>query len=159
MHIYFNIVQGCFIDTGALSWLTPLWANEVTLNDLVDSIVTKSQQIKALLLQWRQNERDGVSNHQPHDCLLNRLFRRKLKKTSKLRVTGLCEGNSPVTSELPAHRVSNIENLFIWWRHHDRIAPHPGTLSCCPNLPSWYTSQGLRSYFTLCCCSLCFVTD
>ena len=26
-------------------------------------------------LQWRHNERDGVSNHQPHDCLLNRLFK------------------------------------------------------------------------------------
>ena len=26
-------------------------------------------------LQWRHNGRDGVSNHQPHDCLLNRLFR------------------------------------------------------------------------------------
>ena len=34
----------------------------------------------------------GVSNHQPHDCLLNRLFRHRSKKTSKLRVTGLCEG-------------------------------------------------------------------
>ena len=49
-------------------------------------------------LQWRHNERDGVSNHQPHDCLLNRLFRHSSKKTSKLRVTGLCEGNSPVNS-------------------------------------------------------------
>ena len=48
-------------------------------------------------LQWRHNEGDGVSNHQPHDCLLNRLFRRRSKKTSKLLVTGLCEGNSPVT--------------------------------------------------------------
>ena len=28
-------------------------------------------------LQWRNNERDGVSNHQPHDCLLNRLFRHR----------------------------------------------------------------------------------
>ena len=43
-------------------------------------------------LQWRHNERDGVSNHQPHDCLLNRLFRRRSKKTSKLRVTGLWRG-------------------------------------------------------------------
>ena len=43
-------------------------------------------------LQWRQNGRDSVSNHQPHDCLLNRLFRRRSKKTSKLRVTGLCCG-------------------------------------------------------------------
>ena len=46
-------------------------------------------------LHWRHNDYGGVSNHQPHDCLLNRLFRRRLKKTSKLRVTGLCAGNSP----------------------------------------------------------------
>ena len=52
-------------------------------------------------LQWRHNERDGVSNHQPHHCFLNRLFRRRSKKTSKLRVTGLFEGNSPVTDGFP----------------------------------------------------------
>ena len=46
-------------------------------------------------LRWRHNDSDGVSNHQPHDCLLNRLFGRISKKTSKLRVTGLCVGNSP----------------------------------------------------------------
>ena len=46
-------------------------------------------------LRWRHNGRDSVSNHQPHDCLLNLLFRRRSKKTSKLRVTGLCAGNSP----------------------------------------------------------------
>ena len=46
-------------------------------------------------LQLPHNERDGVSNHQPDDCLLYRLFRRRSKKTSKLRVTGLCAGNSP----------------------------------------------------------------
>ena len=33
-------------------------------------------------LQWRHNERDGVSNHQGLYCLLNRLFSRKSKKTS-----------------------------------------------------------------------------
>ena len=33
--------------------------------------------------------------HQPHDCLLNRLFRRRSNKTSKLRVTGLCAGEFP----------------------------------------------------------------
>ena len=52
-------------------------------------------------LQWRHSERDGVWNHQPHDCLLNRLFRHRSTKTSKLRVTGLCEGNSSVTGEFP----------------------------------------------------------
>ena len=46
-------------------------------------------------LHWRHNDHDSVSNHQPHGCLLNRLFRRRSKKTSKLRVTGLCAGNSP----------------------------------------------------------------
>ena len=50
-------------------------------------------------LQWRHNERDSVSNHQPHDCLFNYLFRRRSKKTSKVRVTGLCGWNSPVTGE------------------------------------------------------------
>ena len=40
------------------------------------------------------------------------------KKTSKPRVTGLCEGNSPVTGEFPAQKVSNAENVFNWWRHH-----------------------------------------
>ena len=68
-------------------------------------------------LQWHHNERDGVSNHQPHDCLLNRLFRRRSNRTSKLRVTGLCAGNSPVTGELPAQKASNTENVSIWWRH------------------------------------------
>ena len=69
-------------------------------------------------LQWCHNWRDGVSKHQPHDCLLNRLFWRRSKKTSKLRVTGLCEGNSPDAGELPAQRASNAENVSIWWRHH-----------------------------------------
>ena len=49
-------------------------------------------------MRWRHSGRDGVSNHQPHDCLINRLFGRRSKKTSKLRVTGLCVGNSPVNS-------------------------------------------------------------
>ena len=51
-----------------------------------------------LTLQWRHNGHDSVSNHQPHDCLLNNLFRRRSKKTSKLRVAGLCAGNSPGNS-------------------------------------------------------------
>ena len=69
-------------------------------------------------LPWRHNGRDGVSNHQPHDCLLNRLIRRKSKKASKLRVTGLCAGNSPVTGEFPAQMTSNGETVSSWWRHH-----------------------------------------
>ena len=70
------------------------------------------------LLQWRHNDRDGISNHQPYDCFLNRLFRLRWKKTSKLCVTGLCEGNSLGTGEFPARRASNAGNVSIWWHHH-----------------------------------------
>ena len=69
-------------------------------------------------LQWRHNERDDVSNSRRLDCFLNCLFRRRIKKTSKLRVTGLWEGNSPVTGEFPAERTSNAENFSIWWYHY-----------------------------------------
>ena len=55
-------------------------------------------------LRWRHSGHDSVSNHQPHDCLLNRLLRRRSKKTPKLRVTGFCAGNSrhkwPVTRKM-----------------------------------------------------------
>ena len=73
-------------------------------------------------LRWRHNGCDGVSNHQPHDSLLNRLFRRRPKKTSKFRVTGLCVGNSPGTGEFPAQMASNAENVSIWWRHRVKTA-------------------------------------
>ena len=53
-----------------------------------------------------------------HLCSLNRLFSRRSKKTSKLRVTGLCARNSPVTGEFPIQIASNAENISIWWRHH-----------------------------------------
>ena len=62
-------------------------------------------------LQWRHDDHDSVSNHQPYGCLLNRLFRRRSKKTSKLRVTGFCVWNSPETGEFPAQRASNAENF------------------------------------------------
>ena len=70
-------------------------------------------------LHWRHHGRNGISNHQPHNCLLTRLLRRRSKKTWKLRATGLCAGNSPVTGEFPAPMASNAENVSIWWRHHE----------------------------------------
>ena len=70
-------------------------------------------------LRWRHNDRDGVWNHQPRDCLLNRLFRRRSKETSKLCVTGLCAANSPGTGEFSAQMASYAENVSIWWRHND----------------------------------------
>ena len=79
-----------------------------------------------ITLRWRHNGHDSVSNHQPRECLLNSLIRCRSKKTSKLRVTGLCEGNSPETGEFPAQRTSNAENVSIWWRHHRlQLVPVP----------------------------------
>ena len=72
-----------------------------------------------ITLLWRHNGPDGVSYHQPHNCLLSRIFRRRWKNTSKLRVTGFWAGNSPRTGEFPAQMASNAENVSIWWRLHD----------------------------------------
>ena len=94
-------------------------------------------------LQWRHNGLDGGSNHRRLDCLLNRLFRRRSKKISKLRVTGLCDGNSPVTSEFPAQRASNAENVSNWWRHHAHGKFRNGgkRLSIpTPIVPAWWVS-------------------
>ena len=83
-------------------------------------------------LRWRHSKLDDVSNHRRLDCLLSSLFRRRSKKISKLRVTGLCKGISPVTGEFPAQRASNAEFFFIWWRHHVRSFQirHLGWLHC-----------------------------
>ena len=68
----------------------------------------------------RHNGRDGVSNHQPHHCLLNRLLGHRSKKTSKLHVTDRA-GNSLVSGELSAQMASNAENVSIWWRYHRTV--------------------------------------
>ena len=62
-------------------------------------------------LQRLHNERDGVSNHQPHDCLLNRLLKARIKETSKFRITGICEGHrSPVNSP---HKWSVTRKIYL----------------------------------------------
>ena len=57
-------------------------------------VVRHNNIVVSCTLQWPHNECDGVSNHRRLDCLLDRLFRCKSKKTSKLRATGFCQGNS-----------------------------------------------------------------
>ena len=103
-----------------------------------------SQQLVDAALQWHHNGHDSVSNHQPYDCLFNRLFRRGSKKTSKLRVTGLCVrkmfpfddvimmikkistlhitgpllGASISKWWLPSQKVSYSESVSICWCYH-----------------------------------------
>ena len=77
---------------------------------------------RAHSLHWRHNEPDGVSNHQPRDCLLNCLFKYRSKKTSKLRVTGLCVENSPGPVNSPHKRpvtrkMFSFDDVIMLWRH------------------------------------------
>ena len=77
-------------------------------NNDADTII---RSVASFLLKGGDSSRiiqaDGVSNHQRLDCILNRLFGHRSKKTSKLHVTGLCKGKFPV------QRASNAENDSI----------------------------------------------
>ena len=79
-------------------------------------------------LQWRHNGLDGVSNRQPHHCLLSRLVGCLSKKTPKLRVTCLCAGISPGPVNSPSKNSPCLESFYppfvlspipqlIWRRH------------------------------------------
>ena len=86
---YHQIIQGCFISTGAMIKF---------LNGGEETLKTRGKICQYLIkstLQWRQNERDGVSNHLLLHCLLNRLFKHRTKKVSKLCVTGRYPASSP----------------------------------------------------------------
>ena len=52
------------------------WEN--TLNQTATASGTESGTFYDKLLHWRHSGCDGVSDHHPHDCLLNRLFGRRL---------------------------------------------------------------------------------
>ena len=72
-----------------------------------------------ITLLCHHNGGNGISNHQPHNSLLNRFFGHRSMKTSKLHVTGLSARNSLVTGKFSTQRPSNTKNVSIWWRHHD----------------------------------------
>ena len=124
--VFIHIHQGCFAGTGAIVILPQCQWSKPDGYGKISQCITTTKHSKAktvciflgiycrylcqkfattvMALRWRHNELDGVSDHQPHDCLLNLLFRRRSKKISKLRVTGLCVVNSPWTGEFPAQR-------------------------------------------------------
>ena len=81
--------SGVGLGRGDLSWVSHKATVQINKNRTMRA-TTKHSHYNDVM-----NERDNVSNHQPQDCLLNHLFGRRSKKTSKLRVTGLCAGNSP----------------------------------------------------------------
>ena len=76
--------------------------------------------------------------------------KRRSKKTSKLCVTGLSAGNSPVTGEFPEQKTSNAENVSIWWRHHvyaGTMTPRPWRgNTVCPKFLFYTTERGPIPY-------------
>ena len=68
-------------------------------------------------LQRRHNKSDSVSNPRLLDCWPNRLFRCRSKKTSKLCVIGLCEGNPPVTgNSIESHSMVDLQWNILYWK-------------------------------------------
>ena len=82
------------------------------------------------------NEYDVVPNQWRVDCLLNHVFRHRSQKISKLCVTGLCEGNSPVTGELPAkgpvtRKMFPFHDVFMnQWHLHVSLSQTGGRVIC-----------------------------
>ena len=76
---------------------------------------SRSHTIDPLL--WRHN---GVMASQITSLMIvySIFIQAQIKETSKLCVTGLCAGNSPVTGDFYAQMASNAENVSISWRHH-----------------------------------------
>ena len=125
-----------FVAIGALIFA---WDQSINLHRFCDAIEKTTLRkcapdtrtaFKQWSLQWQHNGHDGVSNHQPRDCLLNGLFRRKSKQPSKFRFTGLRQGNSLVTGEFPVQRTSNAEKVSISWRHHVQLNDVLSPLRC-----------------------------
>ena len=101
MHIYVSWPQWDNSSNGEMETLftliliscTPEWCflvNNIQCDFEMESL---KRTYSHATLQWLHNERDGISNHQRLNCLLNRLFRRRSNKTLNHHITGLCEGN------------------------------------------------------------------
>ena len=133
--------------TQGVNWWQCLFAIQLAFVEHMWPVLERKSHFKIhLTSQWRHNGRDGVSNHQTRDCLRNRLFRRRSKEISKFRVTGLCAGNSSVTSEFPAQKASNAENVSIWWRHHDLQI----ILNMAPGCPAGCVDSRLDTHVSNC---------
>ena len=129
IQIISNFVPYEITESGVFCWLQHNADYGIVMQQRVIDCKSYVGLYGTFTLRWRHNGCDSVSNHH---CLLNRLFRRRSKKTSKLRVTGLCAENSPGTGEFPAQRASNAENVSIWWRHHVERNPDTQALDLRP---------------------------
>ena len=90
--------------------------------------------LKIEALQWPQNERNDVSNHHRLDRLFNYLFRRRWKKTLKIRVIGLCGWNSPHEGAVTRKMISSDGVFMI----------RSGLIIAKPIRSDWHTSPVMQ---------------
>ena len=119
-----------------------------------------------IIWRWRHNDHDGVSNHQPHDCLLNHLSRHRWKKHQSSASLAFVRGihrwpvnsphKGPVTRKMgPFDDVIMIEALSLETRkcRSDHFVVTACTAGCHNNLlcHQWRQScQHDSSRFSLC---------
>ena len=77
--------------------------------------------ITLLTSQWRHNERDGVSNHRPRDCLLNRLFKAQIigniKAPRHWLLCGGFPGYFPHSGSVTRKMFPFDDVIMISWNH------------------------------------------
>ena len=91
-----------------------------------------------ITLQWRHNGRNGVSNHQPHDCLLNRLFKQMYFVHGHGHITGpLCGDPNPIRQ--------SYSTLFTYIKADSRFAPNQWEILLQSNVVSHWLGANQES--------------
>ena len=84
------------------------------VSHIIKAAVIFSDVISALPLQWRHNGRDGVSNHRRLHIFCSNIGSGTDQRKHQ-NVTGLCAGNSPVTSNaVTSHLMTSHESLALY---------------------------------------------
>ena len=155
-------------DSYVLIWRYGYWFTKLkcpfiaSIHTLYLSNMIYCTRIFHIALQLRHNERESFANDWCLDCLPKRLFRRRSKKTSKLRVAGLCEGNPQVTGGFLSQRASNAEDVFDdvimsighAFIHCYMFICHLGTVRYCLKITDDYCPMGWFNVFGYGCYSL-----
>ena len=108
-----------------------LWPLGIVARTLVSKYHNVSHHYSYVIMSAMSSYITGVSIVCINDC-----SGANKKKTSILRVTGLCDGNLPVTSWFPSQRNSNTETVSILWRHHVQNGGH--FVSTSERVHGWY---------------------
>ena len=132
------------VESGPIYTITSSYVhilNVHCINVQLNCSTTHELCVRFASLQWRHNGCDGVSNHQPHDCLLNRYScgdKRKHQSSASLAfVWGI--HRSPVNSPhkwpvrrkmFPFDDVIMFDSILLWFgtslfSHNFRVASFP----------------------------------